>query len=313
MKSVIVLMDNEKYKSPFLNGLGNSYVYQDPKMCAMQFPTKLFNFEVYGLVESKKIDDYLETKNGVIILIDMKNDNTNTINRIRNILDKNTSKQPILCMIENRSDDKFKLSDQINSMLNVKINDNYLITNDSNKGKYWFTKKIEESPLITNPITSRNISIKKMVELFENNQLPLLFWDHYGRLRLVHFYATNNMKDTLDPNGVLCRNWRQHKQSIGHGNLWNYTLTMFWAKLMIKLQLEHKYKTFDELYKNNPELHRGSLFREYYSDEIIFSNQARNMWIDPDKKALNGLNKTVQSTVKSYYNAQGNLVHNRSF
>ena len=133
-------------------------------------------------------------------------------------------------------------------------------------------------------------SIKTRRTQFEDNTLPITFWDHYGRLRIVFFSILHyGYKNTIDQNGWLCTNWKKYKHSIGHGNLWNYTLTRFWTNILYCIQRRHKFKTFKELYDRFPKIHYGSLFKDFYSNDIIFSDRARKTWIPPNLPPKNEL------------------------
>ena len=52
MKNVIVLMNDEQQKSPFLNNL--SMTEQPPKLCRFVTPTKAFDFQIFGLSTNDK-------------------------------------------------------------------------------------------------------------------------------------------------------------------------------------------------------------------------------------------------------------------
>ena len=122
-----------------------------------------------------------------------------------------------------------------------------------------------------------------MAQQFQSGTMPLHIWDHYGRLRIVDYSLMKyGYANTIDPNGWLCKHWKSYKTTIGHGDLWHYSLTRFWINIIYNLQTKNKYKTFDELYKNNPNIHTGSLFKKYYSDDVIFTPKARNEWVQPN-------------------------------
>ncbi len=82
----------------------------------------------------------------------------------------------------------------------------------------------------------------------------------------------------------LCTNWKKYKTSIGHGNLWHYTLTRFWANVLYNLQKNYHYKTFKELYDSHPNIQIGSMFNEYYSEDVLFTDYARHNWVSPNLK-----------------------------
>ena len=45
-------------------------------------------------------------------------------------------------------------------------------------------------------------------------------------------------------------------------------------------------KIFRDEYNKNIDLQNGNLHKEYYSDDILFSDTARRTWIQPNLKAL---------------------------
>lgn len=113
--------------------------------------------------------------------------------------------------------------------------------------------------------------------------IPFKSADHYGRLKIVDYaIMTYGYKGAIDSNGWLCTNWKKYKKSIGHGNLWNYSLTRFWINILYNLQVKNNYKSFDELYTNNSIIHNGKLFQQYYSNDVLFSDNAKNNWVPPN-------------------------------
>lgn len=46
---------------------------------------------------------------------------------------------------------------------------------------------------------------------------------------------------------------------------------------------ENDYKNFNELYTKNEFIHKGKLFQKYYTNEVLFSDKARNSWVSPNK------------------------------
>jgi len=44
----------------------------------------------------------------------------------------------------------------------------------------------------------------------------------------------------------------------------------------------NKYNDFDELYEVNKEIQYGSYFKNFYTNEVLFSQQARHEWIPPE-------------------------------
>ena len=45
-------------------------------------------------------------------------------------------------------------------------------------------------------------------------------------------------------------------------------------------------QSFEEFIERNPELLDGKLVEHFYSRELIFSDSARAVWVDPDLRPL---------------------------
>ena len=159
------------------------------------------------------------------------------------------------------------------------------------EGTDWFNGKLlnlKESTQKIEPNIKTNLSLDDLAINFVNTTLPIVDWDHRNRLRIVYYSLCNvGLEKTMNPNGWLCTNWRKYKTSIGHGHLWNYTLTMFYAKLIYKNMFEHySIIPFDELYNKEKYLQNARLFNEYYSNELLFTPFSKENWVEPNLKAL---------------------------
>ena len=163
------------------------------------------------------------------------------------------------------------------------------------KVKEWFNNalkktnpmRISNTPqsISTDRYTESTIPIKQMANEFEQCTLPLEMWNHYGRLKIVYYSLCKyGFTDTINPNEWLCTNWIKYKTSIGHGNLWHYTLTRFWASIIYKLM--QSYKNFNDLYTNNPEIQSGQYFKKFYTDSILFTPYAKTNWVPPNLNQL---------------------------
>ncbi|XWV26097.1 hypothetical protein QJ857_gp0983 [Tupanvirus soda lake] len=292
MKNVVVLTNNEQKKFKFFWDLGMSQ--QDPRLCVRQVSTKVYSYHIFGInITDKKLLDHISSRDGIIVIVDVINQNI--VENIKRILDNNANIPTLLVYEGENNDHQHILKKIIKSKYHKyyfhHINNTSPIYNDDNKEseydvKSWFNEEISKPKNNIKPqTTSITIPLYEMAQLFENANLPIYMWDHYGRLRIVYYsIMTYGFIQTIDPNGWLCTNWRKYKTSIGHGHLWHYTLTRFWAHIIYNLS--KKYKNFDDLYINNPTIHNGQLFKEYYTEEILFSPYARNNWVDPNIKKI---------------------------
>ena len=301
MKHVIVLMDNENRRSYFINdSLGRdpalSLLCMRPSQAMIDART-YFKFDVFGLfVDDDKLNDYISSRNGIIISIDIDNfirNKDNFMTRITEILESHQT-LPIAVVIDSRQFGKTINFDDIINWFNEKLSHKYhklfVFDNSYNKKKeiiYWFNSELEQNmSKKLKIITSETINAKDLMDKFADGTLEIELWNHYGRLRVVWCSIVRfGFDQSIDPDGWLCNSWKKYKISIGHGDRWNYTLTRFWITLLYNIQKKYNYKSFKTLYDSTPYIHSGKLFEEYYTREI-FSDQARQSWIEPTKKSL---------------------------
>lgn len=294
MSRVIVLLENETNRSQFLNEFGLNP--PDSTMCRIQTESerRIFRYEVFGLFTmDPKIQDLITEKHGIVIII--TNINKQAINRIHQIIDSNPQIS-LLLIYENLVVDLNEFFNMIgNSFLDLfKVSNRKFIfsRNQFSDGKQWFYNKIQLNlykPINKNTsesstiLSSKTININDMVTQFENSSLPLTIWDHYGRLRIVnHYLEKYGYQRTSDIDGPLCVAWKKYKTSVGHEKLWNYTLTRFWINVLYSLHKKEPYLTFSQIYERYTDIQFGSFFKKYYSDDVIFSQLAKNTWIEPN-------------------------------
>jgi len=294
MKNVTILIDYETRKSSFLIDCGMSI--QNPQLCARQTPTRVFLFQVFGLmINDSKLEKYVNQRDGIVVLIDWnQGQRTAKFVRMMEVITKSPKNLPILIVIENCSatndDEQIKWLRKITTATNLGLiidndNDDHF---DSVYKKIWFNSQVEKYQPISPKITSITITNYEMATQFENATLDLSLWDHYGRLRIVYISLVNlGFEKTVDPTGWLCTNWKKYKTTIGHQHLWHYSLTRFWAEWIYDLMKKNKYADFEQLYNENKFLHKGSLFKMYYTDDVLFSEKARNVWVPPNKNPNN--------------------------
>jgi hypothetical protein len=309
LKSVVILTNCDRKPFLFLNNLGIYTPITEPGMCMQRTPTRLFNYQMFNiLVSDNKLADYLTTRNGIIILVDELNEKI--VQRINHVIGPNAD-IPILIVLESSDDYQNILQKSIHSPNHLYVH--IKNANDITNSHAWFNSMLTQvlqtplPPVVTSPsntptkFTSDTIPTTILVDQFQNRTLPLEIWDHYGRLRIVYYaLRTYGLNNTIDKNGWLCTNWIRYKTSIGHGDLWHYSLTRFWAHILFNIMyrfnyshesvgkvaysgvLTEKYDSFKNLYNDNPIIHSGRLFEKYYTRERLFSPHSRDNWVEPD-------------------------------
>ena len=62
------------------------------------------------------------------------------------------------------------------------------------------------------------------------------------------------------------------------------TLTIFWAKLVYQaIQSNPQIETYDEFIQANPKLLYSKLTELHYTNTVLFSEEARITWVEPDR------------------------------
>jgi len=133
--------------------------------------------------------------------------------------------------------------------------------------------------------------IDKLVNSFLERTLPRSRWTHQAHLIVG---TAMNLRYGLEKGVVKMRDGVvQYNVSCGVENTltsgYHETITVFYM-IMISYKLRTVAGAFSEMGKYmhilNSELSRPGIINDYYSSELICSEQARNAWVDPDIKDL---------------------------
>eukprot|EP00698_Gefionella_okellyi_P004700 TRINITY_DN14296_c0_g1_i1.p1 TRINITY_DN14296_c0_g1~~TRINITY_DN14296_c0_g1_i1.p1 ORF type:complete len:303 (+),score=31.85 TRINITY_DN14296_c0_g1_i1:130-909(+) len=243
----------------------------------------LFVWEQFGLfTEDRKLDDHLNSVDGVIVIVSHSTVNAaDSYQRLATCLRK-IQTRPLLVLVEKLpfffKEDKAPLQ---------ACGKDFMVCYPANdklrqQATRSFAALLSTSQKLAK--TSLDMLDAEMCELFAKQLLPIGVWDHYGRLRIVYLALTNHgLEDSINPSGWLCSSWQRYKESIGHGHLWNYSLTRFWVELIHRQMSSAAPKTsFAELFAANADWANGSLHAKYYSQDVIFSERARKEWVPPN-------------------------------
>jgi hypothetical protein len=301
MKRVVILQDDETNNhSQYLDDLGmcnDPYKYlcrsltfeESQHRKKILSSPRVFTFERFGLFTvDSKLDDYICKMDGIMIILNHMKFTQQTMDRIIEVI-RLVPYKPVLFAFETFHSSELETIEPLFRNL-TKNGSRRLIWLGDDNGKEWFRKVLSELPSSSSSKdvneSSRTMSIGKMVEQFVKMTLPLNIWDHYGRLRMVHYsLVTKGYEDSVNPFGWLCTHWKQYKTSVGHENLWHYTMTRFWTEYlyayMKKAPETFNVVKFDDFYNMYPELQDGKLTKKYYSNDVLFSPVARTTWIPP--------------------------------
>lgn len=286
LNNVIVLIDSKNYNRIFLSSIG--VTLGCVTLCSVHVPTKIFTYQIYSLNEiSDKIIKHVEMNAGLIIIIDIIKYNES----IKRIESYSILSIPILIILEYHSNIIKTMLDYnikyiTNSNIRYQMFNIFLNTNTNNFASdnldnlLWFNNRVLS---FKNKILNNEISDEQLVHQFVNKSLPINDWNHYNRLRIVYFSLKYfGYMNTVSQDEWLCVKWNQYKKSIGHSHLWNYTLTKFWIDNIYNLMVKNLDMNFKTLYNKYTYLNDGNLHKKYYTNDVLFSEEARKTWIKPN-------------------------------
>jgi hypothetical protein len=315
---VVILKYDEKMDSEFIKSLFPKETYMNTQiLCSTQaisYFTKLneetkkknenkkriLRHQIYGLlIDDKKMNDYIKTKQGIIIVIPYNvNYIQNSLNKIKHIINENKT-TPIMIIIDNMNMNMNMTHNANNELIDNKIIDYDMFNVEYRKTFYYSELSINKN----DPHTWFTYIMTKYYKQKENNDLvytddmlmslfnlcilPMNVWNHENRLKIVFIHLQKYGYDNcINQNGFLCKSWIKYKDSIGHKDLWNYTITRFYVTLLYKLMINNNYNSFDKIWYNNNYLHDGKLFLQYYSKDKLFTEYAKNNWVEPNIKNI---------------------------
>jgi hypothetical protein len=230
------------------------------------------------------MNDYIKTKEGIIIVLDDKIYSEEINNRIKTIVNENP-KTPILFIFDNI---KMNMINDPNNYIKNFVSENrkafFYSENSINKNEpmTWLNYILKNSEK-KDSNNSNEYNDDELITLFHTQQLPMKNWNHKERLRIVWIHLVRyGYENCINQNGILCKNWKKYKDSIGHSELWNYTITRFFIELLFPLT--KKYKSLNQIWNdmNFGHLKDGKLFLKYYTRETLFSEKAKNEYIQPN-------------------------------
>jgi hypothetical protein len=121
---------------------------------------------------------------------------------------------------------------------------------------------------------------------FEAGRVPPAEFDHRAHVRLAYVYLTE-----LDPDAAyqairsgllnfLCRHGID-------GSKYHDTLTRAWV-LAVRAFMDGSppCESAEALIRDNPRLHDSKILTAHYSPELLFSNEARARFVEPDRRPI---------------------------
>lgn len=133
--------------------------------------------------------------------------------------------------------------------------------------------------------------VSAMIEKFEAGTLPKADWKHAAHLTVALWYVTRHTPEealTRMREGILFLNGCHGVKNTPTGG-YHETLTVFWLAIVRQfarsadpaLSIKDLAAALVEAYAN-----QQALWREYYSFDVVNSQEARASWIEPDLRSI---------------------------
>ena len=88
--------------------------------------------------------------------------------------------------------------------------------------------------------------------------------------------AARRMRNTL----------RRFAATAGKPEKYHETITLFWVHLLSRAHAASRAERLEDIVHANPQLLEKNFPLAYYSPELLFSEEARTSWVEPDLKLL---------------------------
>jgi len=118
----------------------------------------------------------------------------------------------------------------------------------------------------------------------ETGAIPNHAFHHRDHLRAAWLYV--RQRGATDAERAMLDTIRRFASLHGHASKFHFTLTAVWVKLVAAHATHHVEATFDELLKLDGRLLDKDLPLRFYSAGVLFSENARARWVEPDVRAL---------------------------
>jgi len=172
------------------------------------------------------------------------------------------------------------------------------------------TQKEEPVKKLKFPTASELKNDRIFLKAFEECTLPIEEWSHKAHVRMAFLYHqlyTNDEATEKIKSGIRLYNSAFQKHTSYHE-----TMTLFWIRIIQSALLQQSLANVDILqdFEAFIQLHsyllNSKLFLEYYSAEVMFSQDARQKFISPNVKPLPELNNVENAQArKNMENASG--------
>lgn len=135
--------------------------------------------------------------------------------------------------------------------------------------------------------------IYSLIKRFEARKLPRNEWNHNAHLIIAIWYDRKNAAEQAI--NLVRENIIKHNESIGTPNSdeegYHHTVTVFWLRIAKEFMKSKHFNSIADACNSfiASKFSDVNFPLEYYSKEVLFSLEARQGWVRPDKKELGKL------------------------
>jgi hypothetical protein len=135
--------------------------------------------------------------------------------------------------------------------------------------------------MYTTVLTEADLLLRQQ---FESKTLENAAFRHREHVRLTWIYLTT--EPPADVEARLCRALLELAASHGVAQRFHHTLTVAWVRIIEFARRSHPDTPFDSLVDACPWLLDKDAPLAYYTREVLFSDDARACWVEPNLKSL---------------------------
>ena len=115
---------------------------------------------------------------------------------------------------------------------------------------------------------------------FERCEISNHAFRHFDHVRMCFLYLSWNSFEHAGEK--IVRGIQRFAEFHRVPRLYHHTITWFWIYAIENARKESKEESFTHFIEQYPALKNKDHILEFYSKELLFSDQARHAWVEPD-------------------------------
>ncbi|PWT90064.1 MAG: hypothetical protein C5B54_07870 [Acidobacteria bacterium] len=125
-----------------------------------------------------------------------------------------------------------------------------------------------------------SLSDQDFLEAFESATIPNGEFKHKDHIRVAYLYLKRD--GFKEGTKRIIEGIQNFARSKNLPNLYHQTITLFWIQMVHQSISKRQVEPYEAFLECNPALQRKETIYEFYSPELLKSEEARTKWIKPD-------------------------------